>query len=85
MIWLPRWQDVVVLRTVPGAWKLFSWGVHAQLPLKGLARRWMLSGNIRPADAIVMLGGALDVRPAAAAALPKRRHGSVHSRFEIRR
>jgi hypothetical protein len=34
-----------------------------------LARQWMVSDDIRLADAIVVLGGALDVRPAAAAAL----------------
>jgi hypothetical protein len=37
--------------------------------LQGLARQWMVSDDIEPADAIVVLGGALDVRPAAAAAL----------------
>jgi hypothetical protein len=41
----------------------------SNLLLQGLARQWMVSDDIRPADAIVVLGGALDVRPAAAAAL----------------
>jgi hypothetical protein len=34
-----------------------------------LAQRWMVSDDIKPADAIVVTGGALDVRPAAAARL----------------
>jgi hypothetical protein len=37
--------------------------------LQGLARQWMVSDDIGLADAIVVLGGALEVRPAAAAAL----------------
>jgi hypothetical protein len=36
---------------------------------KYLVQRWMVSDDIGQADAIVVLGGALDVRPAAAAAL----------------
>jgi hypothetical protein len=40
-------------------------------PFKGLARQWMVSDDIGPADAIVVLGGALDIRPPAAAALHK--------------
>jgi uncharacterized SAM-binding protein YcdF (DUF218 family) len=34
-----------------------------------LAQHWMVSDDIRPGDAIVVTGGALDVRPAAAARL----------------
>jgi hypothetical protein len=34
--------------------------------LSGLAKQWMVSDDISQADAIVVLGGALDVRPAAA-------------------
>jgi hypothetical protein len=41
--------------------------------LQALARRWMVSDDIGLADAIVVLGGALEVRPAAAVALYK--HG----------
>jgi hypothetical protein len=37
--------------------------------LSELAIQWMVSDNDSPADAIVVLGGALDIRPAAAAAL----------------
>jgi uncharacterized SAM-binding protein YcdF (DUF218 family) len=39
--------------------------------LCSLAKKWMVSDDIRPADAVVVLGGALEVRPAAAAALYK--------------
>jgi uncharacterized SAM-binding protein YcdF (DUF218 family) len=39
--------------------------------LRSLAKKWMVSDDISPADAIVVLGGALEVRPAAAAALYK--------------
>ena len=37
--------------------------------LEGLAQHWIVSDDLEPADAIVVTGGALDVRPAAAAAL----------------
>src|ERR1700738_284176 len=40
--------------------------------LRRLARQWVLSDATEPTDAIVVLGGALDVRPAAAAALYKK-------------
>jgi uncharacterized SAM-binding protein YcdF (DUF218 family) len=38
-------------------------------PFRYLAGLWTVSDDIRPSDAIVVLGGGLDVRPAAAAAL----------------
>src|SRR5713226_3202648 len=39
--------------------------------LRGVAACWIVSDEIKPADAIVVLGGAPDVRPSAAAALYK--------------
>ena len=37
--------------------------------LGSIARYWVVNDLVKPADAIVVLGGALDIRPAAAAAL----------------
>jgi hypothetical protein len=37
-----------------------------------VAKIWIVSGSLDPADVIVILGGGLDVRPAAAAELYKR-------------
>lgn len=42
--------------------------LHPSL-LRGIAAQWVVSDRVEPADAIVVLGGALDVRPAAAANL----------------
>jgi uncharacterized SAM-binding protein YcdF (DUF218 family) len=39
------------------------------LLLKGIAKVWLVSDSLDQADAIVVLGGGLDVRPAAAADL----------------
>jgi uncharacterized SAM-binding protein YcdF (DUF218 family) len=45
----------------------------ARLPiLRGIAVLWIVSDEIEPADAIVVLGGGLDVRPFAAASLYER-------------
>lgn len=43
--------------------------VSLRAVLSELAIQWLISDNNSPADAIVVLGGALDIRPAAAAAL----------------
>jgi DUF218 domain len=40
--------------------------------LRGIAQSWIVSDNLEPADTIVVLGGGLDIRPAAAAELYKR-------------
>jgi len=40
--------------------------------LYGLARRWVVCDRVEPSDAIIVLGGSLDVRPASAAELYKR-------------
>jgi hypothetical protein len=41
--------------------------------LRGIAEQWVVSDCVEQADAIVVLGGALDIRPAAAANLYKQR------------
>jgi uncharacterized SAM-binding protein YcdF (DUF218 family) len=48
-----------------------AWLKHAQI-LRQLAGWWVVSDDLAHADAIVVLGGDLDVRPFAAAALYKR-------------
>jgi uncharacterized SAM-binding protein YcdF (DUF218 family) len=40
--------------------------------LRGIAESWVVSDQLGQADAIVVLGGSLDVRPAAAAQLYRR-------------
>jgi uncharacterized SAM-binding protein YcdF (DUF218 family) len=47
------------------------WGLRAPL-LTGAASLWIVSDEMSAADAIVVLGGGLDTRPAAAAQLYKR-------------
>jgi hypothetical protein len=50
-----------------------SFAVNLHSFLHGMAGRWVASDPIEPADAIVVLGGALDIRPAAAADLYRQR------------
>ena len=40
--------------------------------LRTIAKRWIISDSVSPVDAIVVLGGGLGVRPAAAAELYRR-------------
>ena len=48
-----------------------GWLAHVQI-LQGIARAWVVSDSIAPADAIVVLGGGLETRPFAAADLYKK-------------
>jgi uncharacterized SAM-binding protein YcdF (DUF218 family) len=48
-----------------------GWLVRAQI-LRGVARAWVVSDLITPADAIAVLGGGLETRPFAAADLYKK-------------
>jgi hypothetical protein len=47
------------------------WAAHT-LVLRGVAKLWVVSDHLDHADAILVLGGGLDVRPFAAADLYKR-------------
>jgi len=58
----------VVALAVLGAW---VWVKRAPL-LRGAAELWIVSDPVSPADAAVVLGGGLDVRPFAAAELYQR-------------
>src|SRR5580692_10443241 len=49
----------------------FVWLARPML-FAGIAKLWMVSDSLNQADAIVVLGGGLDVRPVAAADLYKR-------------
>lgn len=51
-----------------------AWVAHAPI-LRQLAGWWAVSDDLRHANAVVVLGGDLDVRPFAAAALYKRGFG----------
>src|SRR6516165_12522258 len=48
-----------------------AWAARAPI-LHGMAKLWVVSDPLEHADAIVILGGRLDVRPFAAADLYKR-------------
>jgi uncharacterized SAM-binding protein YcdF (DUF218 family) len=51
----------------------FFAGWHARVEiLRGVARAWVVSDSITPADAIAVLGGGLETRPFAAADLYKK-------------
>jgi uncharacterized SAM-binding protein YcdF (DUF218 family) len=63
---ITRWVMVIVVFVVAGT----MWANPA-LVLSGMARLWVVSDNLDPADAIVVLGGGLDLRPFAAAELYK--------------
>jgi hypothetical protein len=48
-----------------------AWAFRAFV-LRTVAKIWIVCGSLDPADVIAILGGRLDVRPAAAAELYKR-------------
>jgi uncharacterized SAM-binding protein YcdF (DUF218 family) len=58
------WVDLVVVMFA------VAWSIRP-LMLRSLAQLWIVSDGLDHADAIVVLGGALDVRPKAAAELYK--------------
>jgi hypothetical protein len=58
----------------PGAAVVECLAVNLRLSFpRGLAEQWVVSDCVEPADAIVVLGGALDIRPASSANLHKQR------------
>jgi hypothetical protein len=61
------WVAIIALVAAIGC----VWIAHASV-LRGVARLWVVSDNLDRADAILVLGGGLDVRPFAAADLYKR-------------
>jgi uncharacterized SAM-binding protein YcdF (DUF218 family) len=61
------WISLVFIVVVLG----FAW-LAGPLLLRCMAKLWVVSDTLERADAIVVLGGGLDVRPAAAAELYKR-------------
>jgi uncharacterized SAM-binding protein YcdF (DUF218 family) len=64
---LAGWIALIVAVTAIG----FMWASPAFV-LRSAARLWVVSDSVDQADAIVVLGGGLDIRPAAAADLYKR-------------
>ena len=60
------WIDLAVVLAIG----LF-WSIHAYI-FRTVAKLWIMSDRLDEADAIVVLGGGLGVRPAAAAELYKR-------------
>lgn len=65
---LPGWRVAFAVAVLAVA---LAWIEHATI-LRQLAGWWTVSDSLRHADAVVVLGGDLDVRPFAAAALYKR-------------
>jgi uncharacterized SAM-binding protein YcdF (DUF218 family) len=64
---MPR--GVILAILIPAAFLFGGSWVARETMLRGVATLWIVSDKIEPADAIVVLGGAPDVRPPAAAAL----------------
>ena len=65
-------QGGTLLAIIAVVWVLCGMWMARQPILRGMAALWIVSDEIEPADAIVVLGGGLDVRPFAAASLYKR-------------
>jgi hypothetical protein len=67
-VWQRRaWRLIVATVIIAGLAGL-AWLARAPL-LQGMAELWIVSDPITPADAAVVLGGGIDVRPFAAAEL----------------
>jgi hypothetical protein len=60
------WVALIVVIALGVAW------LAGPILLRRAAHLWVVSDKIAPADAIILLGGRLDLRPAAAAELYKR-------------
>jgi uncharacterized SAM-binding protein YcdF (DUF218 family) len=66
-----RWTGAFFALLVTGSTLCIIWVAHAPL-FRAAAHAWVVSDPLEPADAIVVLGGGLDVRPFAAADLYKK-------------
>jgi uncharacterized SAM-binding protein YcdF (DUF218 family) len=67
-VWLRRARRLVTVVLVVAGLGGLAWVERAPL-LRGAADLWIVSDPLTPADAAVVLGGGLDVRPFAAAEL----------------
>jgi uncharacterized SAM-binding protein YcdF (DUF218 family) len=66
----PCWRGAAIALAIVIVAALLSWAWHGTL-LRGMARWWVVSDSPGHSDAIAVLGGGLEVRPIAAAALYK--------------
>jgi uncharacterized SAM-binding protein YcdF (DUF218 family) len=67
---LEHWRQTIYWLSLVIVMFALAWSA-GPLMLRSLARLWIVSDGLDHADAIVVLGGGLDVRPAAAAELYK--------------
>jgi hypothetical protein len=70
VVWIRRAKGLVVIAFLLAGLLALVWLEREPL-LRGAADLWSVSDEVTPADAVAVLGGGLDVRPFAAAALYK--------------
>jgi uncharacterized SAM-binding protein YcdF (DUF218 family) len=69
--WLRRLRRLAVVILVLAVLCAWAW-VERELLLRGVAKLWIVSDTVSPADVAVVLGGGADGRPFAAAELYRR-------------
>src|SRR5687767_15462282 len=67
-VWARRIRRLCTIALLSSAIALLLW-VERELLLRGVAEVWIVSDPVTQADAAVVLGGGIDVRPFAAAEL----------------
>jgi uncharacterized SAM-binding protein YcdF (DUF218 family) len=68
--WKRFWHKAGALAAAAFLIPIVAWAARGQI-LESAAEAWIVHDAIKPADAIIVLGGGLETRPFAAAALYK--------------